>query len=158
MLHAVDAPLTFEELAGKPLTLLKGVSDTRRAAFAQVGVTNVLELLTYYPRRWIDRTREASVRDAVEGTDALVVGDIRSVSSPPSRGRGPRRVVATIGDGTGRLSLVFFNQPWRERQLKPGTVVAVFGKVGRFQGTKQMANPTVDVLGDPDERPRPIVP
>ena len=52
---------------------------------------------------------------------------------------------------------MFFNQPWRERQLKVGSFVAVFGRLGSFNGTKQMANPTVDILGDPDERPRPII-
>jgi len=151
-------PLTYRELSEIGLDRLKQVGERRRVAFAQLDVHHVLDLLTNYPRRWIDRTREASVRDAAVGADALVVGEIRTVSAPPARGRAPRRVTATIGDGTGRLSLVFFNQPWRERQLKPGTLVAVFGRVRVFQGVKQMANPTVDVLGNPDERPRPIVP
>jgi ATP-dependent DNA helicase RecG len=153
-----DGPLTLRELAQRGLGDFSSIGPKRVAAFAQAGVHNVADLLTFYPRRWVDRTTEASVRDAREGTEALVVGEVRSVSSPPARGRGPRRVVATLGDGTGRLALTFFNQPWRERQLKPGMLVAVFGKVGRFQGTKQMTNPAVDVLGDPDERPRPIVP
>jgi ATP-dependent DNA helicase RecG len=154
----VDGPLTLRELDSLRIDVLKRVGPKRVDAFGSFDVETVLDLLTHYPRRWIDRTREASVRDAAVGQDALVVGEIRSVAAPPARGRGPRRVVATIGDGTGRLSLVFFNQAWRERQLRPGTLVAVFGRVTVFQGAKQMANPTVDVLGDPDERPRPIVP
>ena len=153
------AGITFPELAEIPLSRLAKVGTGKRlASFEKFGITNVLELLMHYPRRWVDRTREATVEAAADGTEALVVGEIRSVSAPPRRGRAPGRVVATIGDGTGRMSLVFFNQPWRERQLQPGLVVAVFGRVGRFQGVKQMANPTVDVLGDPHERPRPIVP
>ncbi|HEX9259390.1 MAG TPA: ATP-dependent DNA helicase RecG [Acidimicrobiales bacterium] len=150
--------LTFRALDDLPVDVLKKVGPKGLLALHQVGVDTVLDLLMYYPRRWIDRTAEASVRDAQVGTEALVVGEIRTVSAPPSRGRGPRRVVATLGDYTGRLSIVFFNQAWRERQLRPGTLVAVFGKVTVFQGGKQMANPMVDVLGDPDERPRPIHP
>ncbi len=151
--------LSLPELATIGVERLKAVGAGKRLdSFRKFGITNLLELVTHYPRRWIDRTKEATVESALEGTDALVVGEIRSISAPPRRGRAPGRIVATIGDGTGRMSLVFFNQPWRERQLQPGTWVAAFGKVNRFQGVKQMANPTVDVLGDPEERPRPIVP
>ena len=141
------------------MTRLKSVGAGKRSeSFAKFGVENLLDLLTHYPRRWIDRTKEATIASAVEGADSLVIGEVRSVSSPPKGARrGPSRVTATIADGSGRLSIVFFNQPWRERQLKVGSYVAVFGKLGSFNGTKQMANPTVDVLGDPDERPRPIV-
>ena len=151
--------LTVPELAAIGVERLKTVGAGKRLeSFRKFGIGNLHELLSHYPRRWIDRTKEATVESAVEGTDALVVGEIRSVNAPPRRGRSPSRVVATIGDGTGRMSLVFFNQPWRERQLQPGTWVAVFGKVSRFQGVKQMTAPTVDVLGAPDDRPRPIVP
>jgi ATP-dependent DNA helicase RecG len=151
--------LTVPELAGIGVERLKTVGAGKRLeSFRKFGIANLQDLLSHYPRRWVDRTKEATVEAAVEGTDALVVGEIRSINAPPRRGRAPGRVVATIGDGTGRMSLVFFNQPWRERQLQPGTWVAVFGKVSRFQGVKQMTAPAVDVLGAPDERPRPIVP
>jgi ATP-dependent DNA helicase RecG len=152
-------PLTLAELAAKPISELKSVGSGKRAeSFAKFGITNLVDLLTHYPRRWIDRTREAPIVDAVEGVDVLVIGELRSVNGPPpGPRRGPSRVTATVADDSGRLSLVFFNQPYRAKQLKVGSLVAVFGRIGRFNGVKQMANPTVDVLGDPDERPRPIV-
>lgn len=141
------------------LTRLKSVGDGKRAeSFGKFEVQNLLDLLTHYPRRWIDRTKEATIASAVEGADSLVIGEVKSVTAPPKGARrGPSRVTATIADESGRLSIVFFNQPWRERQLKVGSFVAVFGRLGSFNGTKQMANPTVDILGDPDERPRPII-
>ncbi|MBJ7509270.1 MAG: ATP-dependent DNA helicase RecG, partial [Ilumatobacteraceae bacterium] len=141
------------------LTRLKSVGDGKRAeSFGKFEVQNLLDLLTHYPRRWIDRTKEATIASAIEGADSLVIGEVKSVTAPPRGGRGgPSRVTATITDESGRLSIVFFNQPWRERQLKIGSFVAVFGRLGSFNGTKQMANPTVDILGDPDERPRPII-
>ena len=141
------------------LTRLKSVGDGKRAeSFGKFEVQNLLDLLTHYPRRWIDRIKEATIASAIEGADSLVIGEVKSVTAPPKGARrGPSRVTATIADESGRLSIVFFNQPWRERQLKVGSFVAVFGRLGSFNGTKQMANPTVDILGDPDERPRPII-
>jgi ATP-dependent DNA helicase RecG len=153
------SPITLAELATIPVSRLKAVGAAKRAEnFAKFGISNLLELLTHYPRRWIDRTREAPIADAGEGVDVLVIGELRSVNGPPpGPRRGPSRVTATVADDSGRLSLVFFNQPYRAKQLKVGSLVAVFGRIGRFNGVKQMTNPTVDVLGDPDERPRPIV-
>jgi ATP-dependent DNA helicase RecG len=156
---APTGPITFPELSGMSLTRLKSVGDGKRAeSFGKFEVQNLLDLLTHYPRRWIDRTKEATIASAIEGADSLVIGEVKSVTAPPKGvRRGPSRVTATIADESGRLSIVFFNQPWRERQLKVGSFVAVFGRLGSFNGTKQMANPTVDILGDPDERPRPII-
>ena len=156
---APTGPITFPELARMSLTRLKSVGDGKRAeSFGKFEVQNLLDLLTHYPRRWIDRTKEATIASAIEGADSLVIGEVKSVTAPPKGARrGPSRVTATIADESGRLSIVFFNQPWRERQLKIGSFVAVFGRLGSFNGTKQMANPTVDILGDPDERPRPII-
>ena len=151
-------PITFRELADIDLSRLKSVgSGKRNEAFQKFGIDNLADLLTHYPRRWIDRTREATVEQLAEGLDALVVAEVRTVQGSP-RGRGPSRVNAVVGDDTGTLAVVFFNQPWRERQLAPGSLVALHGRVSSFRGRLQMANPTVDVLGDPGERPRPIVP
>ena len=67
-------------------------------------------------------------------------------------------VEAVVGDGTGRLHVVFFNQPWRERQLTPGLQVALFGKVDAYRGGLQMTNPVVDLIGDRTGRIVPIYP
>ena len=152
-----DRPITFRELSEMPLSRLKAVGSGKRVEnFSKFGINDLLGLVTHYPRRWIDRTREARIGELAVGLDALVVGELTSVTSSP-RGRGPSRVNATLADDTGRLKIVFFNQPWRDKQLKVGSLVAVHGRVSTFGGALQMANPTVDVLGDPGERPRPIV-
>ena len=149
--------ITFRELSEMPLSRLKSVGSGKRLEnFGKFGIEDLLQLVSHYPRRWIDRTREATVGELAEGLDALVVGEIVRVSATP-RGRGPSRVNVTLADDTGTLKMVFFNQPWREKQLGVGSLVAVHGRVSSFRGDVQMANPTVDVLGDPGERPRPIV-
>ncbi len=53
-----------------------------------------------------------------------------------------------VGDGSGRMEVVFFNQPWREKQLHEGLEIALFGKADTYRGGLQMANPIVDLIGD----------
>ncbi|MDQ3468923.1 MAG: ATP-dependent DNA helicase RecG [Actinomycetota bacterium] len=151
------APITLRELSEIDVGRLRGVGERKRAALASVGIDTVLDLLTTYPRRWVDRTNEARVADLTAGQEALVLVSVRSVSKRVGRNR--RTIVeAIVGDGTGRLHVVFFNQPWRERQLTPELNVALFGKVDTYRGGLQMTNPIVDLIGDRTGRIVPIYP
>ena len=112
---------------------------------AELGIETVLDLLTTYPRRYIDRTRQADVSDLVVGDEAAVLAAVQSVHA--RRARTGRAVVdAVVRDETGRLKIVFFNQPWRAKQLEAGTEAIFFGKVTEYRGSRQMANPVVDVV------------
>jgi ATP-dependent DNA helicase RecG len=57
----------------------------------------------------------------------------------------------TVRDETGTLEVVFFNQPWRTRQLGEGTEAIFWGKVGEYNQTRQMVNPVVDVVAGVEE-------
>jgi ATP-dependent DNA helicase RecG len=153
------APITLGELAGLPVTRLKGVGERKADGLAVVGVESLLDLITYYPRRYVDRTKEARVRDLVVGEEALVLVTVQRVSSRRTRGRPPKVLVtADVTDGSGHLRVSFFNQAWRERQLRPGMTVALFGKLEVYAGRKQMTNPVVDLIGDRTGRIVPIYP
>jgi ATP-dependent DNA helicase RecG len=145
------------DLADIPVTRLKGVGPRKARALEAVGVTNVADLLTYYPRRYVDRTRQAAIGDLALGEEATVVAEVvRSTSQRTKRGGSMAQV--DVDDGSGRLRLTFFNQAWRERQLQPGRIVVVYGRLDEFRGRRQMANPVVDLIGDRTARIVPIYP
>ena len=66
---------------------------------------------------------------------------VRSVTKRPMRNR-RTMVNVVVGDGSGRLHVVFFNQPWREKQLREGLQIALFGKAEVYRGGLQMTNPS----------------
>ena len=151
------AGITLRELDGHQVGELRGVGERKRDALKAFGIESVLDLLMSYPRRWVDRTNEARVADLVVGTEALVLVSVRSAHRRTTRNR--RTIVeAVVGDGTGRLHVVFFNQPWRERQLVEGLNVALFGTVDVYRGGLRMTNPVVDLIGDRTGRIVPIYP
>jgi ATP-dependent DNA helicase RecG len=154
-----DGPITLGDLATWPVTRLNGVGDRKAEGLATLGVTSMLDLLTYYPRRYVDRTHEARVRDLVVGEEAMVLVTVVRTSSRRTRGRPPKALVtADVRDDSGSLRVTFFNQAWRERQLAAGLTVALFGKVELFGGRKQMTNPVVDLIGNRTGRIVPIYP
>ena len=139
--------ITLRELEGLDVEVLKGVGEKRKASLHEYGVDNVLDLLSTYPRRWVDRTAEARVSDLVPGQEALVLVEVRKVAKRPMKG-GRSMVTVNVGDGSGRVTAVFFNQPWRARQLTEGLQIAMFGKADLYRGTLQMTNPIIDLIGD----------
>ncbi len=122
-----------------------------------MGIETVLDLLQHYPRRYHDRTKRAEIAELAEGEEATVFAEVQRISSRRSRQR--RAIVdAVVHDGTSTLNIVFFNQPWREKQLAEGTEAAFFGKLDHYRGKRQLTNPVVDVLAKLGENTGVIVP
>jgi ATP-dependent DNA helicase RecG len=141
------SPQTFEGLAAIDVQALETVGSRRAEALATMGIDTVLDLLTHYPRRYIDRSNQVPISALVEGKEAMVLATVRKVSSRPTRNR-RTMVEIDLFDQSSYLHLTFFNQPWRAKQLHEGMEVVVFGKVERFGGRKQMTNPLVDLVGN----------
>ena len=139
---------SLQALADRSVTELEAVSPKVAGLLAKVEVTSVLDLLMLYPRRWIDRTREARIADLRPGEEGLVMASVRTARLVPARGRGRPRVEVVVNDGSAAMTVTFFNQPWRAKQLRSGMPITVFGKLDMFRGTRQMVNPVIDLLGD----------
>jgi len=145
------------QLARIPVCELAGVGAKRSEALAAVGIETVLDLITHYPRRYVDRTREAAVADLKLGEEALILATVKRVQSRRTRNR-RALVEADVFDGSAYLRMVFFNQGWRSNQLKAGVQAAFFGRLEAYGGRRQMTNPTVDLVGDRTGRVIPIYP
>ena len=152
-----DGGRTLRFLAQQPVEVLRGVATRRAGALADMGIESVLDLLTHYPRRYIDRTRQRSVADMVPGEEALVLAAVRRVSSRRTR-QGRALVELDVHDGTGTLRVTFFNQSWRARQLPVGSEALFFGKLDAYRGRPQLTNPVVDLVGSAGSRTGRLVP
>lgn len=144
--------------AQEPVRFVKGVGERGQGILesSKFGIATVQDLLQHYPRRHLDFSETKTIREVRAGDEVTVIGEVRRVQAPPpARGRLPLRVM--VHDGTSQLMVVFFNQPWRARQLPVGTTVALKGKISVFRGARQMSAPLVDVLRDAGEIMR-IVP
>jgi ATP-dependent DNA helicase RecG len=136
---------------------LKGVGAAKLKSLNEVGIETVLDLLTHYPRRYIDRTQQADIADLKDNDEAMVLARVKRVATRRTR-QGRTLVEIDVFDGSGYLKCTFFNQPWRAKQLKEGTEAIFFGKLERYRGRRQMTNPVVDLIGDKTGRIIPVYP
>ena len=150
-------PLTLRDLDQLGLERIKGIGPKTLTALEAFDVRSVLDLLETYPRRYVDRTNMATIADLVAGVPSLVMVRVVSVNSMRTR-NGKVMVTVSTTDDRNKLTVTFFNQGWREKQLTPGLEIAVFGKPEMYRNAMQMTNPLVDPVGDRTGRIVPIYP
>ncbi len=146
----------LRQLAELPVAQLHQVGPRTDKELAELGITSVLDLLTHYPRRYLDGTRLRPIAELVAGEKVSVLARVVRVSQASSgygrgRRRGPSRVELTIADDSGRLRVVFFNQAWRAKQLPVGTLALFFGSIGTYRDAPQLNSPMAEVLELPGE-------
>jgi ATP-dependent DNA helicase RecG len=143
------------QLANLPASELKGVGATKAASLGKMGIRSVLDVLTHYPRRYIDRTKEAKIADLEVGEEAAILVNVKR-STQRRTGKGKSMVIVTVTDGTASMDVTFFGQPFREKQLQPGLDAVFFGKLELYGGKRKMTNPVVDLIGNRTGRILPV--
>src|SRR4030081_3813187 len=86
---------------------LRGVGVRKADALAELDIHTVLDLITHYPRRYIDCTNQASIRDLKIGEEGMILGTVRRSSARRARS-GRMLVDVELRDATGSLHCTFF--------------------------------------------------
>ncbi len=134
-------------------TPLRGVVGDKTAKVLDTALTlrTVGDLLHHYPRRYAERGRLTDLAALHVGDHVTVMAEVIRTNVRPMRQRRGQLFEVVVGDAGGKtLALTFFNQPWRERELRPGRQALFAGKVGEFRGKRQLNNPEYQLL-DGDE-------
>jgi len=145
--------MTDEAIAAGGFTLdtrLSGVLGGRTAqAFQRAfGYTTVGDLLAHYPRRYAQRGELTVLETLPLGENVTIVADVLEARTREMRQRRGSIFEAIISDGTGKLTLTFFNQRWRDAELRPGRRGVFAGKVSEYRGGRQLAHPAYELFDD----------
>ena len=134
-----------------PVSVVAG-GKTAKALRDGLQITTVGDLLRHYPRRYIDPGELTDLASLQVGEHATVFAEVVSASTRRMQQRKGTLSEVVGSDGRGRISLVFFNQPWRsESQLRTGRRGLFAGTVSAYGGTRQLAHPRFVMLPDAGE-------
>lgn len=145
------------------------VGGKTAAAFERAfGMKTVGELLEHYPRRYARRGELTPIASLPLGEPVTIVAEVVSATERRMQNRRGSLLEVIISDGDGRLSLTFFNQSWRLKDLTPGRRGIFSGKVGEYRRQTQLTHPDYSLFDDLEEaraeaevnakRPIPIYP
>ena len=134
----LDRPEVWPRLRGEPrperleaaLDSLPGVGPRIAARLAKLGLRTIRDLLEHRPRDYQRSVGESRIVDLFGESEAVIVGEVRSVSLRRTRGR-LTVLKAIVADESGSIPAVWFNQDWLADKLQPGTRVRLRGQLRR---------------------------
>jgi ATP-dependent DNA helicase RecG len=131
-----------------PLSRVLG-PKTATGMAEQLDLHTVRDLLRHYPRRYARRGEQTDLADVQVGDRVTVLAQVRSVNTRPMRNRKGTLTEVVVGDGSGRMKLVFFNH--RHASLRVNAWGMFAGTVGEYRGEKQFAHPDMHLLDGADD-------
>ncbi len=139
-----------------PVTVLKGISGSREAKLARLGVRSVRDLLLLFPTRYHDYSQVRPIDRLAPGQEQTVIGEVWSAGAGVV---GRRKVTeAIVSDPSGSIRVIWWSGPYMARRLREGMRVALSGKVTAFRGRLQLENPELETPDDDSLHTRRLVP
>ncbi|ELQ6134451.1 ATP-dependent DNA helicase RecG [Cronobacter dublinensis] len=129
-----------------PLSSLTGVGASQSAKLAKIGLHTVQDLLLHFPLRYEDRTHLYPINDLLPGVYATVEGEVLNCNITFG---GRRMMTCQISDGTGILTMRFFNfNAAMKNSLSAGRRVLAYGEAKRGKYGAEMIHPEYRIQGD----------
>ena len=135
---------------------LSTVLGGRTAAAMQksLGLATVGDLISHYPRRYAKRGELTALAELQLDESVTIVAEVLEVRERRMKAKHGSILEVRISDGRGILTLTFFNQSWRDKELLPGVRGIFAGKVGEYKGTRQLTHPDYQLF-EPDAQDDP---
>ena len=129
-----------------PLEKVKGVGAKTGEQFAMAGLHTVGDLINFLPRAHEDFSEVVKIA-AIHPGKMTIKARCERIATRPVR-RGLRITTATLADESGKLQAVWFNQPYRETQLKSGEAFYFSGEFEFNYNKYQLTNPSAEKVSD----------
>jgi ATP-dependent DNA helicase RecG len=130
-----------------PIRYLKGVGPKKAKLFNKLGINTIEDFIYYFPRRYEDRSNFLPISKLQEAQEQTIKVNVLTSSQRQSwKRRGFNIFEAVVGDATGKIYCVWFNQPYLKDYFKPGRVVILYGRIQRYKGRLQMNSPEFEFV------------
>jgi len=120
--------------------------EIQKKALAKMGITNLEDLLYYFPVRYGNTSEIKTIEAVVPKDEAVVFGKISGLKTSKAYIKKIPMSEGVVTDDTGHIKLVWFNQPYIAKMIVDGQLVRVEGKVSERKGERYMSNPKIEVV------------
>ena len=127
-----------------PVRQVKGVGEKIEKLLNKLGVAVVADLLTFLPRDYKDFTAIRSIASLGDGEEACVCATVEGEPKLNRIRRNLNILKFTVTDGTGRLHITYFNQPYLKEHIHAGQQLLLLGRVSKNRYELKMDNPLME--------------
>ncbi len=131
-----------------PITIIKGIAPRVATKFAKLDVRTMHDLLYFFPRRYVDYSQRKPISELKEGEEQTIVAIIWQARIATFGNR--QGTEAIVGDETGNIRVVWFNQPYLAKRFPTNARVVISGTVSLFKGQKVFQSPEWELLENKD--------
>ena len=126
---------------------LKGIGPKRAKILNKAGIKVIEDLLYYFPKRYEDRTKFLNISQLKVGEYQTIKAKVLARGEKQSwRRRGFKILEVAVGDDTGKIFCVWFNQPYLAEYFKVGTSLILYARIEHYSGRLQMNSPEFEIL------------
>ncbi|MFC1933782.1 ATP-dependent DNA helicase RecG [Chloroflexota bacterium] len=122
-----------------PITIIRGISSSLATKFNKLGVKTVRDFLYFFPHRHLDYSQRKAISQLTEGKEETIVANVWQAQEIRLGGR--RSTEAIVGDETGNVRVVWFNNPYLAKKLATNTRLIISGRVSLFKGRHVFESP-----------------
>lgn len=113
-------------------------------ALKKLGIENETDLLYHFPVRYGDSSASTTIANLSKGMPAAIFGQISHLKSGKAFRKKITMSEAVVEDNTGKIKIIWFNQPYLAKMLTENSLVRVEGKVSERKGELYFSNPKVE--------------
>lgn len=140
------------------IRIFQGIGEKRLLAFHRLGIDTVFDLITYFPRRYEDRSIIKPISQVQDGETVCVETIIASEPTLARIRRGLEIVKFRAVDDSGMIDISYFNQSYIRTQFHKGDSVRFYGKIQIKNRHVTMTNPVADHLDKTSHQTGSITP
>lgn len=131
------------------ITAVKGINSHLKDKFNKLGVETVRDLLYFFPRRHIDYSQRRLISQLEVGIEQTIIATIWEATSKRLANR-RSTTEAIVGDESGNIRIVWFNQPYLAKTLKPNSRIVISGKVNTYRNHPVFESPEWEFMESDD--------
>lgn len=127
-----------------PITSIKGIGESTAQKLSRLKINTVIDLLRLIPRRYLDYSKPQKIECLLEPKKNVVF--VATINEPKTFYTKSGKLItqSTAEDQTGKIKLIWFNNPYIKRLIRPGTSYTVAGQTSEFAGQICLISPTVE--------------
>lgn len=126
---------------------IKGIGEKRAQAFEKLGVSSLYDLISFFPRRYEDRSNILPIAAAPNGENICISAVVADEPRLARVRRGMELVKFKVVDESGIADITYFNQSWMKNNIHRGEEYIFFGKMEADGRHRSMINPVYEKAG-----------
>jgi len=138
--------MDINEILEKPLQFIKGVGEVRARYFHKLGIYNVMDMVTYFPRDYEDRNNFKKIATLLDGDCCTFEAEVVSRISESRIRKGLSIYKALLRDDTGTITASWYNQRYIKNVIRTGERYFFYGKISKRFKTFEVQNPVYEII------------